>query len=86
MSSELKQLLLAAPDTQLDAQMLPLIEKWDEPNPTSLQILEVLDQCIFASLASGFVVSLLQTLYDAALKNEGRTHEQNEPLATWRQG
>jgi hypothetical protein len=84
--SDLKKILLSAPDTQLDKQMFPLIEKWDEPNATSLQILEVLDQCIFASLASGFVVNLLQTLYDVALKNEGKTHEQNAPLATWRNG
>jgi hypothetical protein len=82
--SELKTMLLSAPDTQLDAQMFPLIEKWDEPMPTSLQILEVLDQCIFASLASGFTVTLLQTLYDMQLEKEGITHEDNEPKATWR--
>ena len=82
--SDLKSMLLMAPDTQLDAQMFPLIEKWDEPQPTSLQILEVLDHCIFASLASGFVVSLLQELYNARLKTEGKTHEDNVPLATWR--
>jgi hypothetical protein len=65
--------LLAAPDTQLDACMKPLIEKWDD-EPTALQILEVLDQCIYAALASGFVITLFQTLFDKALAFEGKTH------------
>lgn len=82
-SKSMKTLLLLAPDSQLDAQMKPLIEQWSDP-PTSLQILEVVDHCIHASLASGFVVSALQALYEAALKNEGIKHEDNVPKATWR--
>jgi hypothetical protein len=81
--SEMKQLFLTAPDGQLDACMKPLIEKWDD-EPTSLQILEVLDHCIYSALASGFVVTVLQTMYDAALKVEGKTHEDNLVNATWR--
>lgn len=84
--SELKRLLLEASDAQLDASMKPLIEKWDEPEPTSLQILEVVDHCIHGSLASGFMVAALQALYDAALKREGKNHEDNVPHATWRNG
>ncbi len=80
----LKKLMMEASDSQLDASMKPLIEKWGEP-PTSLQVLEVLDQCIFASLASDFVVKCLQLMYDDRLKDEGKTHEQNVPLATWRE-
>jgi hypothetical protein len=76
--------LLTAPDTQLDGSMKPLIEKWSNP-PTSLQVLEVLDKCIHGSLGSGFVVQVLQMAYDHCLKTEGKTHEQNVPLATWRQ-
>jgi hypothetical protein len=79
----LKEGLLSAPDGQLDPSLFPLIETWDD-EPTSLQILEVLDQCIFCALASGFVVAFLQTMYDLALKKEGKTHADNEPLATWR--
>jgi hypothetical protein len=79
----MKKLLLKAPDTQLDASMFPLIEKWDEP-AKAIQILEVLDQCVYASLASGFTIRLLQMLYDAALVNEKITHEDVVPLATWR--
>jgi hypothetical protein len=83
MMSSMKEMLLQAPDGQLDACMHPLISKWDE-NPTSLQILEVLDHCIYGALASGFVVTVLQSLYDSALQKEGKTHAQNEALATWR--
>ena len=74
---------LEAPDEQLDASMKPLIEKWSDP-PTSLEILEVLDKCIFSSLASGLVVTALQMFYNRALQAEGKTHEDNVPLATWR--
>ena len=56
----LKEALLKAPDSQLDACMFPLIEKWDD-NPTALQILEVLDECIYSALASGFVIVLLSS-------------------------
>ena len=80
---DFKKLLLTAPDGQLDASMRPLIEKWDSP-AKAIQVLEVLDHCVHASLASGFTVRLLQMLYDAALKNEGVTHEDVAKLATWR--
>lgn len=80
---DMKALLLSAPDGQLDEQMKPLIKKWDTP-AKAIQILEVLDHCVHASLASGFTVRLLQMLYDAALTNEKTTHEEVVKLATWR--
>lgn len=79
----LLELLLVAPEDQLDPSMLPLITKWDS-TPTSLQVLEVLDHCVNAALASGLVVQVLQSLYDSALEREGVAHEDNLPLATWR--
>ncbi len=82
--NEIIDYLLQAPDTQLGAGMRPLIEKWSE-TPTAIQILEVLDHCIHGSLASGFVVTLLQTLYDDACKHEGTSHEELLKHATWRQ-
>ncbi len=80
----MKNVLLGAPDSQLDAAMKPLITKWDEPSPTSIQVLEVLDHCIHGSLASGFVITVLQNLYQSCLTAEGKTHEQNLSAATWR--
>lgn len=79
----IKDMLLKAPSGQLDPSMFPLIQKWDDP-PTSLQLLEVLDKCIFSALASGFVVTVLQGLYEEALVREGKTHSDNESLAAWR--
>jgi hypothetical protein len=75
--------LLTAPDSQLDANMKPLIEKWEDP-PTPIQILEVLDHCIHGALASGFIVTLLQIMYDIACKQCSTTHEEVVKSATWR--
>lgn len=80
---ELAAYLLQAPDSQLDAQMKPLIEKWSDP-PTALQVLEVLDYCIHGALASGFVVTALQAVYDIRCKEESTTHDDVAKLATWR--
>ena len=80
----LKNLLLQANDGQLDASMFPLIEKWDD-EPTPLQLLEVIDKCIYASLASGFVVGLLQACYELACADRGTTHDEVVKLATWRE-
>lgn len=79
----LKDAFLGLSDEQLDASMFPLIRKWSDP-PSALQILEVLDHCIHGALASGFIVTTLQVLYDASLKREGKAHEDMVPLATWR--
>lgn len=81
--TDAKQIFLSAPDTQLDASLKPLIEKWSDP-PSALQLLEVLDKCIRYALASGFVVSALQVMYDAQMKREGITHEEAIRSATWR--
>lgn len=83
MTLNLKKELLKAPGTQLDASMLPYIQKWEDI-PKAIDILFVLDRCIHASLASGFVVALLQLQYNIALERENLRHEQLEPLAVWR--
>lgn len=81
---KLAELLLTFSDYQLDACMHPLIRQWDE-EPTALQILEVLDKCIYSSLASSFVVKALQVSYDLACIRESTTHEEVAKLATWRE-
>lgn len=82
--SNIRDMLLEAPEGQLDACMHEKIRAWDDA-PTSLQILEVLDDCIYAALASGFVVTLLQALLDGALKREHRTLDDILPFAFWRE-
>lgn len=81
--STIKEMLLTAPNEQLDPCMFPIIERWSD-EPTSLQLLEVIDKCIYASLASGFVVSLLQTLLEVAMERENVTLDDITPLAVWR--
>ena len=83
MDKEIVDHLLSAPDSQLDASMKPLIKKWADPTPP-LQILEVLDHCIYGALASGFVITLLQIEYDAACTRDKTPHEEVVKLATWR--
>ena len=78
------ELLLVAPEDQLDPSMLPLIEKWDRPIPKAVQVLEVLDKCMFCSLCTDFVIGVFQTIYDNALENEKTTHAEIEKLAVWR--
>jgi hypothetical protein len=81
--SDVASLLLSAPESQLDAAMRPLIERWSKP-PKAIEVLEVLDKCIHGSLASGFVVSTLQIIYDARLTEEKTSHDAVTRLATWR--
>jgi hypothetical protein len=80
----MKDMLLMAPDSQLDASMFPLIQKWDEPDPTALQLLEVIDNCIHGALSSGTVLMILQGYLDQRLEAEGKTLEDILPDATWR--
>lgn len=80
---ELIDLLLEAPDSQLDATMKPLIKEWSDP-PKALEILKVLDTCVYGALASGFTITALRMLYDSAVKQEGTTHEEVAKSASWR--
>jgi hypothetical protein len=80
----LKAAFLQAPEDQLDHSLMPLIAAWNEPYPSALQILEVVDKCIHGSLASGFVVSAMQIMLEGQLLNEEKTLDDIIPLATWR--
>ena len=83
MSQEIIAELLKAPDSQLDAKMKPLIEAWDKP-PKALQVLEVLDYCVNGSLASTFMMRILEMLLGAAIKREETTYEAVVSQASWR--
>ena len=81
---ELKEMLLQAPDSELDSCMFSLIEKWND-KPTAIQVMEVLDHCVHGGLASGFVIALLETMVETALKEENLTRDQLIEKAIWRQ-
>lgn len=79
-----KEVWLAAPTSQVDPQVIKLIqERWDD-TPTSLQILEVQDKCAYFGWSSDFVVTALQVTLEVALKSENIALEDILPQATWR--
>ena len=80
---EIVEQLKQAPEGQLDPSMKPLVEKWSDP-PKAVEVLEVLDKCVHGSLASSFIMQLLQVVYDDALHTEGRKHFDVVKEATWR--
>lgn len=80
---EIKSLLQQAPNEQLDSSVQPMIAAWGEP-PTSLQVLEVLDQCAHSALASQFTMGVLNIMLELRLDAEGKTMQDITPLATWR--
>lgn len=80
----LKEVLLEAPDSQLDAQAFPLIESWDEPEPTALQVLKVLDFSVRYAWGSTMVIRLLEFAYQNALAREATTNEEVLKSASWR--
>jgi len=79
----MKEILLEAPDSQLDASMKPLVQKWSSP-PKAIEILEVLDHVINGGLASGLITTVLQNMYTEALVREKVGHDEVVKLAKWR--
>jgi len=80
----LVDMLLEAPDSQLDSKMLPFIRKWSDP-PKAVEVLEVLDYCVNGALASGVVMQVLNILYERTCSAENTTHDAVAKLATWRE-
>lgn len=79
----LKQHLLVAPAGVLSPLLLPIVERWNDP-PTSIQLLELLDQCVHTGGAAGFVVTALEAVMLKTMQDEGVTSEDLLPLAVWR--
>ena len=80
---KLVNLLLEASDNVLDDRMKVRMREWSDP-PKAVEVLEVLDNCINGSLATGVAVAALQALYDQQCLFEGTTHDAVVKLATWR--
>ena len=79
----IKSLLLDAPDGHMDASLKELIGKWGE-EPTALELLHVIDLAIYSSLMSGFLLTVIQSLYATQCSREKVTHDELVPLAVWR--
>lgn len=79
----IKDLLLQAPDSQLDNSMKELIKKWSEP-VSALEVLEVLDKSAYFSLASDFTMQVLHLSLNEALGREQTSLQELTSKATWR--
>ena len=82
--NELKQLLIDAPEDQIDAGARQSIATWSEP-PKALEIFRTLDECVYGAMTSGFVVQVLETMLVVQSKEENLTRAQLEELAIWRE-
>jgi hypothetical protein len=80
---EFKECLLRFSDQSLDDKIKPKIRAWSDP-PTALQILEVLDACIYGSLCTGVIVMGLQQHLNQHIAREGTTLEAVVAQAAWR--
>lgn len=76
-------LLKKMTDNELDPKVMEKVNAWSDP-PKSIEVLEVLDLCIYYDLASSFVVSVLQVIYRDLCAIEGVTHEMNSAIADQR--
>lgn len=92
---EIKKLLLESSDRELDPNVHKYIQEWDEPEPTTLQILKTLDVCgpvrpfgispnAHAGAASSFVIKVLEVLLEDQIKAENTTYEAVVARADWR--
>lgn len=79
----LKSLLITAPEDQLDPVLVDLVKTWGD-EPTSLQILELLDKAAYSAGASEFVMHVLQEFLRLALIEENTTYEAVVAQAYWR--
>lgn len=69
--------LAQAPDTQLDASIAKEFKELSlRTHVSSDEIHTILDKCVYASLASDFVMNILHVVWDELLANEGITKQQ----------
>lgn len=83
MENELKQLLLQAPENQIDPYIKNYIRLWPE-DPSSIDILYVLDLGIKKSQVSDFVVKILEIMLKESLIKEKITYDELLNKAHWR--
>ena len=75
--------LKAAPHGEIDTFAVDKMKTWGEL-PSSLEVLEILDMCIYGALASPIAITAIKQLYSYLLESENKTHDDNVPYAHWR--
>jgi hypothetical protein len=76
--------LLQLSDDALDNNIKVLIRNWNF-NPSALQILEILDKCIYGSLCDSFCIKLFEILLESKIKEENTTYDEVVKKAYWRE-
>lgn len=83
MNEDIIKTLLKLSGDALDDKIKVLIRNWNF-NPSSLQILEVLDKCVYDSLCNSFCVNVFEILLDNKIKEENTTYDEVVKKAFWR--
>lgn len=80
---EILQMLINAPDTQLDKIIRDRLEKVMNGTVEELkkELRYSIDACAYASLSSGFVISVLHTIHR---KVGGKQEDFNNEMCPWR--
>lgn len=69
---EFMDLILEAPEGQLDPSLIPYIEAWNS-EPSAFDILTLLDKMVYGCLASEFTILLFEELLRQAVTEEDTT-------------
>ena len=81
--AKLRDLLLQAPNNELDSVAKVWISKWgDKPDPAS--ILYVLDMCVNGSLCTDFCITVMDAMLKEVIREENTTMEEVVKNAHWR--
>jgi hypothetical protein len=79
----IKSHFLIAPETQIGKHTMATIKEWDD-NPTAIQLLRSIDEAIYTSDCTNFVVKTLEIYLNKAIEAEQTTYEDLVKQATWR--
>lgn len=80
---DMRGMIQMAPDGQIAHSLRPKMEKLDDV-PKAIQILELLDDCVYYALASEFGMMVLNKMLEAAINLENTTYAEVVSKATWR--
>ena len=79
----LKDILLSYFTESFNQSLREKIELWENP-PKAIQILEILDECIYGALATGSIIIILEASLKNAMNKENTNLEELLKSATWR--
>lgn len=83
MNEDIIKALLQLSDNALGDEVKIIIRNWNY-NPSALQILEVLDKCVYGSLCNSFCINVFEILLDNKIKEENTTYDEVVKKAFWR--